>query len=125
MKDGTLTTSLNFTLKKYIQLFYKIIRSFGFEAAIWIGGLFFLAFINNPADVHFTICPLANLGLEICPGCGLGNSISFLFRGDLFGSFNSHPLGLLAVIILLTRIIHLIKFNWSRNGKYITTDALS
>ena len=122
---GKITTTSNITLKKYIQQFYKIISPFAFEAAIWISGLFFLAFINNPADVHFTICPLANLGLEICPGCGLGNSISYLFQGDLIGSFNSHPLGLIALLILLTRIIHLIKFNWSRNGKYITTDALS
>ena len=115
----------NINLKKYIHHIYKIISSFGFEATVWISGLLFLALINNPADLHFTICPLANFGWEFCPGCGLGNSISYLFRGDLIGSFNSHPLGLLAVIILLTRIIHLIKFNWSRNGKYITIDALS
>jgi len=116
---------VNIALRKTIQLFYKIINSFSFEAAIWVGGLFFLAFINNPADVHFTICPLTNLGLNICPGCGLGNSISYLFRGDLIASFHSHPFGLFALIILLTRIIHLLKFNWRSNGKYITTNALS
>jgi hypothetical protein len=120
-----LTASSYITVRKLKQLFNNINSSIGFEATIWIGGLFFLAFINNPEDIHFTVCPLANLGLDICPGCGLGNSISYLFRGDLIGSFNSHPLGLFALIVLLTRIIHLLKFNRSRNGKYITTDALS
>jgi hypothetical protein len=120
-----LTTSLNNNLRKIKLLFYKIKSSIGFEAGVWIAGLFFLAFINNPADVHFTVCPLANLGLEICPGCGLGNSISYLLQGGIISSFNSHPLGLIALIVLLTRIIQLLKFNRSRNGKYITTDALS
>ena len=120
-----LTASSYITLRKLKQIFNNINSSIGFEAGVWIIGLFFLAFINNPAEVHFTVCPLANLGLDICPGCGLGNSITYLFRGDLIGSFNSQPLGLFALIILITRIIHLLKFNWSRNGKYITTDALS
>ncbi|MEJ2193504.1 MAG: DUF2752 domain-containing protein [Ignavibacteriaceae bacterium] len=112
-------------MSKAIQHIHKFIISFGIESAIWISGIFFLAFINNPAEVHFTLCPFANLGLEFCPGCGLGNSISYLFHGELSNSFYSHPLGLFALIILITRIIHLIKFNWSGNGKYITTDALS
>ena len=122
---GIFTTSSNITLKRTSQLFRKFISSLGFETVVWIGGLFLLAVINNPADVHFTFCPFANLGLDICPGCGLGNSISYLFQGEFRSSFYSHPLGFLAVIILLTRIIHLLKLNWSRNGKYITTNALS
>jgi len=112
-------------LSKTSQHFHKLINSIGFESAVWISGLLFLVFINNPAEVHFTMCPFANLGLDICPGCGLGNSISYLFHGELSNSYYSHPLGPFALIILLTRTIHLIKFNWSRNGKYITTDALS
>lgn len=115
----------NINLKKHIHHIYKIISSFGFEATVWISGLLFLALINNPADLHFTICPLAYFGWEFCPGCGLGNSVTYLFQGDFIGSFYSHPLGLLTVIILLIRIIHLIKLNWSRNGKYIATNAFS
>ena len=119
------TESSNITFRRIKQLLFKIKSSFGFETTIWISGLFFLAFINNPTEVHFTVCPLTNLGIDICPGCGLGNSISYLFRGDLFSSFYSHPLGLFTLIVLIIRIIHLLKFNWSRNGKYITTNALS
>ncbi len=118
------TSSIKF-LRRTEKLFITIKNLLGFEALIWIVGLFFLAFINTPADVHFTACPLANLGLDFCPGCGLGNSISYIFHGDLISSFNSHPLGLFAIIMLITRIIHLLQFNWSRNGKYITNNALS
>ena len=119
------STSLKITLKATKQLIYSIKSSIGFEVTIWIGGLFFLAIINNPTEVHFTICPLTNLRFDICPGCGLGNSISYLFRAEIINSLYSHPLGIFALIVLVTRIIHLLKFNWSRNGKYITTNALS
>ena len=120
-----LSILLNNISRNTKQIFFTIKNLVGLEAFIWIGGLLFLALINNPADVHFTVCPMGNLGLDFCPGCGLGNSISYLFYGDIINSFNSHPLGLFTLIVLLTRIIHLFKFNRSRNGKYITTDALS
>ena len=97
----------------------------GLEAAIWIGALFYLAFVHTPAGTHFTICPINNLGLDFCPGCGLGNSISLIFQGDIYKSFFSHPLGLLALTVLIIRIIQLIKNNWSNYGKHITTNALS
>ena len=120
-----LSTSSKIILRKKEGLFNTIKNLLGFEVLIWTAGLFFLVFINNPAESHFTICPLTNLGFDFCPGCGLGNSISYLFRGDITSSFNSHPLGFFALIVLLTRIIHLLQFNRSRNGKYITTNALS
>jgi lipoprotein signal peptidase len=83
----------------------------GLEASIWILGLLYLIFIHSPAETHFTICPLSNLGFEFCPGCGLGNSISYLFRGDFVSSFHSHPLGIFALIIISFRIITIIKNN--------------
>jgi hypothetical protein len=83
----------------------------GLEAIIWSGGLLYLMLINVPSDSHFTICPLANLGINFCPGCGLGNSISHLFRGNFASSFDSHPLGIFTFFIILFRIISLIKNN--------------
>lgn len=83
----------------------------GLEAIIWSAGLLYLMLINVPADSHFTICPLANLGIDFCPGCGLGNSISHLFRGNFASSFDSHPLGIFTFFIILFRIISLIKNN--------------
>ncbi|MCA1745114.1 MAG: DUF2752 domain-containing protein [Bacteroidales bacterium] len=50
-----------------------------------------------------------NLNLGFCPGCGLGTSISWLFRGQLSQSFASHPLGIPAVGILVHRIWTIFK----------------
>ena len=93
------------------KLASRIMKLLGLEAAIWILGLVYLIFINNPQSIHFTVCPFANLGIDFCPGCGLGNSISYLFRGDLSASFYAHPLGIFALIIITMRIITIIKNN--------------
>ncbi len=87
------------------------LRIIGFEGAVWIFALLYLTFFNNPYQAHFTICPLANLGFEHCPGCGLGNSISLLFRGQINQSFDIHILGIPALLIILHRIFSLIIFN--------------
>jgi hypothetical protein len=95
-------------LSKKLKKFWSLIGS---EASIWILGLFYLAVINSQSEEHFTICPLANLGLDFCPGCGLGNSISYIFKGDFIASFQSHPLGIFALLIIILRIITIIKNN--------------
>jgi hypothetical protein len=78
------------------------------EAFIWIFGLTFLFFI--PAgESHFTICPLKNAGIPFCPGCGLGQSIHYLFHLDFESSIAAHPLGILALAVITVRIITLIK----------------
>lgn len=101
-------------VKSWLKKLRKIWSLIGFEAAVWIFGLLFLILIHSPGEAHFTICPLANLGIEFCPGCGLGNSISYLFIGDFVSSFKTHPLGIFALIIITIRIINIIKNNWRR-----------
>jgi hypothetical protein len=103
--------SKNLLSKILLEKIHRIWRIVGLEAFIWIAGLIFLAFIPASDSTHFTICPLNNLGFDFCPGCGLGNSISLLFSGDILASIHSHPLGIFALIIILTRIISLIKNN--------------
>jgi Protein of unknown function (DUF2752) len=74
--------------------------------------------LSNPqADGHFTLCPLYNLGFDFCPGCGLGNSISYLFHGQLRQSFAAHPLGIFAVIVLSLRIFQQTKNYLNLYGK--------
>ncbi|MBU2447009.1 MAG: DUF2752 domain-containing protein [Bacteroidetes bacterium] len=68
-----------------------------------------LIFISPDSNSHFTFCVFNNVGLDFCPGCGLGRSISLLFRGDITASFDSHPLGLIAIAILSFRVYSLIK----------------
>jgi len=107
--------SVHLLKSEKLPVFLRKLRSFlsiiGFEAGTWISSLIYLAFFNDPFRQHFTICPLSNAGFDYCPGCGLGNSISFLFQGHFTESFNCHILGIPAVIIILFRIFSVIKFN--------------
>jgi hypothetical protein len=85
------------------QLFH-----FPFEALVWLIGLACIALLD-PTHDHFSICPFTQIGFDFCPGCGLGRSIGYLFRGEFIQSFKTHPLGLLAVTILTLRTITLTK----------------
>ncbi|MCX6272939.1 MAG: DUF2752 domain-containing protein [Bacteroidetes bacterium] len=80
------------------------------ELIFWSLGLFILAF-SDPCQTHGTFCLFKLAGFHYCPGCGLGHSISFLFRGDFWGSFHSHPLGIPALIFILLRIYRLLLLN--------------
>lgn len=92
----------------FLKRGFKII---GLEAFIWIFGLTYLAFFSPLDQTHFTICPLANAGIDFCPGCGLGHSITLFFRGNFIQSFNTHPLGFFALLIISHRIYSLVKLN--------------
>lgn len=84
-------------------------RNIPFEALIWIAALTALAFSNPLEDPHYTICPLALSGIEWCPGCGLGRSISALFHGEFKLSWEYHWLGIPAVLIIVYRIKSLLQ----------------
>jgi hypothetical protein len=78
------------------------------EAGVWAIALIALAFAPvNPAH-HVSLCPLAALNFSFCPGCGLGRSITLFLHGQITASLAMHPLGILAVILLVMRIITLI-----------------
>lgn len=77
------------------------------EAFIWIAVLVFLA-LSNPAVHHYTLCPLENLGISFCPGCGLGRSIGYFFRLEIASSFIAHPLGIPAVFLLIYRSVKIL-----------------
>ncbi len=99
--------------------FEKVIKSYFsiyFELSVWITALILLAFMA-PTDNHASLCPLNSTGVAFCPGCGLGHSISWLFHGNISASIKSHPLGIAAVFVLLTRIYTLIKYNISDISK--------
>ncbi|MCZ4243219.1 DUF2752 domain-containing protein [Pedobacter punctiformis] len=86
----------------------KYIKSFPLELCFWIIALVLLATANSHQH-HFTLCPLANLGLESwCPGCGLGRSINYIFHGEFSQSFKEHWFGFPALLIIFYRIYTLI-----------------
>ena len=97
----------------------------GIEALIWIAALIFLALIEPAESTHFIICPFSAMGIDFCPGCGLGRSVSYFLHGDFSTSLAVHPLGIFALIVLTTRVISLIKINWSNYGKRFSTNARS
>ncbi|WP_290664271.1 DUF2752 domain-containing protein [Ignavibacterium sp.] len=102
--------SLTLLLKNRIILFYKLLS---LEGIIWTVSLIYLASTSNYSESHFTICPLSNLGLENCPGCGLGRSVSMVLHGHLFESFDFHWLGIPALVIILSRLLQLIRNNFN------------
>ncbi|RMH82168.1 MAG: DUF2752 domain-containing protein [Calditrichaeota bacterium] len=73
-----------------------------------MAGLAALAFLDPTGESHFSLCLFKHLGIEVCPGCGLGHAIAYLYRGEIAASFQAHPLGIPAVGILLSRIVTLI-----------------
>ncbi|MGD8780065.1 MAG: DUF2752 domain-containing protein [Ignavibacteria bacterium] len=94
----------------------KICAFINMEALMWVAVLVSVFFINPYGEQHFTLCPFHNLGIDFCPGCGIGRSISFLYHGDIVNSFNMHPLGFFAFFIILYRII-ILQIKSIRNNK--------
>lgn len=96
-----------------------IFRPYRLEMLLWSVALFVPIFID-PNRQHASFCLFHNLGIDFCPGCGLGRSLAFLYRGDITHSFLSHPLGIIVFGILLFRIItlsgKLIKIKYSFEG---------
>ena len=83
------------------------------EAWFWFTAIVVLAFTNPMSEGHASLCLFKNIGFPFCPGCGLGHSIAWLFRGEFVKSFQAHPLGIPAVAILLTRSFNLLKNDFS------------
>jgi len=86
----------------------SILKITEWEALLWLVGLIYLIFINPYQTQQFTLCPFHNLGITFCPGCGLGRSISFLYHGDFQNSFQTHPLGIIAFVLIFNRIVQLL-----------------
>lgn len=92
------------------KIFLKsFLRKIEWEGIFWLIGLIYLIFINPYEEQKFTLCPFHNIGINFCPGCGLGKSISFIYHFDFINSFHAHPLGIAALIFISYRIIILLK----------------
>jgi len=90
-----------------------------FELTAWTSALVLLALMDPATNSHYSFCIFKFTGIKYCPGCGLGHSISFLFHGDLRGSFSAHPLGIFAVAVILFRIYKLSSLHiFSHSKKY-------
>lgn len=92
------------------------IKSVPLELIFWILALVLLA-TANPHQHHFSLCPLAGLGIDWCPGCGLGRSISALLHGEIKESIAFHWFGLPALLLIISRIIQLSRTGIKENKK--------
>lgn len=81
-----------------------------FEWLVLAAALLLMAFID-PAAQRASFCIIDRFGFTFCPGCGLGRSVAYLFRGDFQASLAMHPAGIVAVFVLLGRIGHILKRN--------------
>ncbi len=104
----------------HIKRNMKYQKAFIVELSFWVLALALLA-TANPSAHHFTLCPLANLGIDWCPGCGLGRSITAIFNGDFKSSFQQHWFGIPALLIIIYRIYQLGKklINHSNTNNYL------
>lgn len=101
------TTFVSF-LQKVKQNLKYIAHGFyqNLELIIWVAVLVVLM-LPMPQEQHFTLCPLQNLGIEHCPGCGLGRSCNMALHGNILESLKMHPLGIFAVVVIVFRIFSL------------------
>jgi len=86
------------------------------ELLFWFKAILLLFFLN-PDDSQTSLCVFRWIGIEHCPGCGLGHSIHHALRGRLALSFNEHLMGLPALIIIshrITQLIHPQKKNYAK-----------
>jgi len=83
-------------------------RGWPLELIFWVSALVVL-FFGNPEAHHLTLCPLALVGFDWCPGCGLGRSITLLLHGRLEASVAMHWLGIPATLVIVYRIYQLTK----------------
>lgn len=82
---------------------------------MWTAGLAALALTDPTAQGLLNLCGwqrlgvLGLLGVERCPGCGLGHAVAFLLDGQLAPALRAHPLGPFALAVLAGRIAALVR----------------
>jgi len=93
---------------------HRMQRSFSFlyrnnELFIWAAALIFLYGLQTDGREHFTLCIFSWLGIDYCPGCGIGRSIHAALHFDWQTSWHYHWFGIPALGILFLRMGKLLK----------------
>jgi hypothetical protein len=95
------------------------------EAFVWIAAILYFAISPVHLENHFTICPLNLVGIEHCPGCGLGRSMILLLHGQFIESFRTHPLSSFALGILIFRSVVVLNKNLMRSKQLKNNETLN
>lgn len=94
--------------------FIKYIFKTYFEAIAFTLGLVLLGLMDPGAFNGPSFCLFEQVGITFCPGNGLGHSISYVFRGEIYKALEYNIIGPFAIIILVYRIVYLL----SKNRQY-------
>ncbi len=110
-------------MKSKLNTYWESLKKspFKIELTFWAAALVYLASINPASQDHLDLCLFRFAGLDACPGCGLGKSVSYVLHGDIFSSFINHPVGIIAVVLILFRIFNLIE---KSKNFYLTTKGV-
>ena len=73
------------------------------EWMVFASGLLLLAFMD-PELAGTSLCLFDWVGINNCPGEGLGHSISYMFKGNFDAAIKAHFAGPVAILILMGRI---------------------
>ncbi len=84
-----------------------MLKKWPVELICWLGALLFLGFTQTGA-LHYSLCPIENIGFSWCPGYGLGRSLRNLLHADIRASLEHHWFGIPAFLILIYRILQLL-----------------
>ena len=79
---------------------------------MWLAGLLVLALMVPDKEHLFSFCPFSYL-LAWCPGCGLGHAIAWLARGEFARSWEAHPLGVPAILMIAWRCLQLLRLHFN------------
>lgn len=88
-----------------------------FEWVALATGIILLAFMNPYVEQSASWCLFEWVGIPFCPGEGLGHSISFIFRGEIYKAMEANIIGVFALPVILGRIGVLITRNFQLNNK--------
>ncbi len=97
------------TIRKYQGLVYT-----HFELIVWIIAIIVLYFL--PKTKGPSLCLFKAVGLNSCPGCGIGHSIHDALHFQFTASWNHHPMGIMAVLIIFMRINQLLPIKKNKHA---------
>ncbi|WP_256002704.1 DUF2752 domain-containing protein [Pedobacter deserti] len=83
------------------------------ELTFWVMAIVLLATaepVTHHDANHLTLCPVALLGLDWCPGCGIGRGITQVLHGNITESWNHHKLAIPALLVIACRVVDLSGF---------------
>src|SRR5690625_2855541 len=71
-----------------------------------------LATTLDPTSSEPSCCLIKQLASQLCPGCALGRCRALAAQDSFHASIQMHPMGVVAIPVLLFRIIQLLIRNY-------------